>query len=145
MKESKQLNLALLLLSAGLIFYIIAGVTPAIITPSAFTRFCLWFVPIKALIYAFLIWQIRAEQSWARITTLIIYLLCLVSFLSFAAVFQSFLYNPPSKEVDFFITHQHAFTVSLIFGSIEKVFETIAIFLLFTKKMNKVFAHKTRS
>ncbi len=150
MQEPKTLKPACILLSISLGVYLLAGIIPAILVHGDWSRFCLYFLPVKALIYAFLIWQVWGGQNWARIVMVFIYLMTLMYALCFAFLAHSFPEimqvmstpeNPPPDDLVRFFSQNHpAILISIVLMSVEKTIEAIAVFLLFSETSNAFFS-----
>jgi hypothetical protein len=151
MQEPKALKPACILLLLSLGLYLLANIVPNIISPGSSLPLSLYLLPVKALIYAFLIWQIWCGQNWARIITVFLYLLTLTYALCFALLaprlpeimqIMNTTHNPTPDDISHFLSQSHydaATIITIVLMGIEKTLEAIAIFLLFSETSNVFF------
>ena len=157
MSKPKTLKPACILLLISLGVYLLAGIVPTMISPGNSLPFSLYLLPVKALIYAFLIWQIWSCQNWARIITVFIYLLTLMYALCFALIaprlpeimqFMTTSHNPTPDDMSHLLSQSHTgpdIMTAIVLMGIEKALEAIAIFLLFSETSNAFFSKTKES
>ena len=141
MSNEEKLKRAVKLLGISVIINILLGCATLNLTlPGMGSAVKIILVIINALIYGFFIWQINLKQNWARIASLIFFI---VSLISTAHIYASF--NTISNMMsNFGLSHTKAIWIYLITPTIQRVIEGTAMYLLFTKNMNTLFQKKLK-
>ena len=152
MQKPKELNIAVGLLIVGFVFFLLRNILPPFFAQAYWPQLHLYFLPVEGLVYLFLIWQIKLEQNWARIVTVILFIIGLIGLIilysasgTVQTTLQGIFGSSPSKPLPNFLmmfaTENHdAMSLMLFLDTIEKIFEAVAIFLLFGSKMHPVFS-----
>lgn len=133
MTSEKRLKRAITLLVISLILGTVSAALPNIFIPGHLM--ILLFVFAMVLVYAFIIWQIKLKQNWARILFTIIYFLALFGT---ASDFIMLFTNMPNALVIFNESKSLLVSVSVLL-LIERILEGAAVYLLFSKETNLLF------
>lgn len=141
MTNEQKLKYAVALLSIDLV----VGLLAAIISPYYFhyaaansfiSKFL--FPLVDALIFGFLIWQIALKQNWARIVSLIIFIV-LLAITVFSIAFSHPITVMTESISDYTAPQQAIMVFAFVIPAIRRVLEAVALFFLFTKSMNVMF------
>jgi len=138
--NEQKLKYAVVLLSIDLIVGLLAAViSPHYFHDTASSVVSKFLFPLAdALIFAFFIWQIALKQNWARIVSLIIFIVLLVVTVFSIAFSHSI--TAMTESISNHAASQHAIMLfAFIIPAIQRLLEAVALFLLFTKSMNVVF------